>query len=391
MGILLDNGRILLSEDFIIDKIIDREEEKKKIEEWINKKIGLIYIYGSSGTGKTHVIKKILENYKDKTVLYLNCSATNTFYKIMVNCLEKLKELKFIEKFHEKGLSGSELFSMLREAIEKNSVYFILVVDEINRLKLEDIDNLMYIGLDAINNYKNGWVFIIAISNDVMLDTKFSEAVKSRLSIKIHFPRYNVQQILDILEEYAKLSLIENSYTREDLFKIAEYVGNLTGDIRLAKRLLLSIAEKSDSRLDISKMAEAITENEKFMWEREIRKLSIELRLTLLAVIEANRFYEKKRETFVTANLKRFIFSSRIEPNLKNIYKHYCLICEEYGFNPKSEITFRNSIDELDRQMLIRKEVKGLGRGKGVTSLVYLRGYADVLEPIIRKSIEEVI
>jgi Cdc6-like AAA superfamily ATPase len=165
----------------------------------------------------------------------------------------------------------------------------------------------------------------------------------------------------------------------------------LTGDIRLAKRLLLSIAEKSDSRLDISKMAEAITENEKFMWEREIRKLSIELRLTLLAVIEANRFYEKKRETFVTANLKRFIFSSRIEPNLKNIYKHYCLICEEYGFNPKSEITFRNSIDELDRQMLIRKEVKGLGRGKGVTSLVYLRGYADVLEPIIRKSIDEAI
>jgi Cdc6-like AAA superfamily ATPase len=127
------------------------------------------------------------------------------------------------------------------------------------------------------------------------------------------------------------------------------------------------------------------------MWEREIRKLSIELRLTLLAVIEANRFYEKKRETFVTANLKRFIFSSTIEPNLKNIYKHYCSICLEYGFNPKSEITLRNSIDELDRQMLIRKEVKGLGRGKGVTSLVYLRGYADVLEPIIRKSIEEVI
>jgi Cdc6-like AAA superfamily ATPase len=225
-----------------------------------------------------------------------------------------------------------------------------------------------------------------------MLDMKFSESVKSRLSVKMHFPKYNVQQLLEILEEYAKISLKENSYTREDLFKIASHVGNFTGNARMAKRILYFVAEKSGERLDMSKLPESISEEEKLMWEKEVERLSLELRLTLLAVIRSNKKFEAERERLsLSRDLTRYAMPPSVQPTVKNIYSSYLEVCSEYGFNPKSEMTVRNSIDELDKQMLVRREIKGFGRAKGVTSVIFLRGFADVLEPIIRKSIEKII
>jgi Cdc6-like AAA superfamily ATPase len=395
MSILLEKARDILMRDYDIGKIIDRTEETNLLKKWLNTKMNLIYIYGGSGTGKTFIINKILEEkVKGENpyliYLYLNCKNIKSFHEIIIKCLEKLKEKGFIDDFPLRGMSTTWFLGILQEKIERNGIFFYLVVDEINRLKEKDIDDIMYIGLEAQRYYKMGWLYTIVISNDPMLDSRFSDPVKSRLSIKIHFPRYNIQQLLEILEEYAKISLKENSYSREDLFKIAEYVGNLSGDIRTAKRLMYFIAEKSEEKFDISKIKDAINENEKYIWEREIERLSLELRLSLLAVIEANKFYEKEREILMTdKSLRSHILSAKIQPIFRNVYKKYCEICFNYGLKPKSEFTFRYLIDELEKQMLVKREVRGLGRARGVTSLIYLVGFADILEPIVRTSIEK--
>lgn len=380
MSILLENKDYLLK-DYDIGKIIDREDEIKKINDWLNFRSGTLYIFGSSGTGKTYVTKKIILSNPNLTSLYLNCKDVKNEYQVFKKCFLFLKSKNFIFGEIDEKAPLYLILDIIKKTIEKFELNFVLILDEINRLDLKDINSLIYQSFEFCP--RKGSFGLVAISNDIFLDSKFSEPVISRIGLnKIHFPPYNVPQIYEILKEYANLCLKENSYNNDVIFRLAKYVYDAGSDLRTAKSLMFYIAKHSENFFDLNYLETALFETKKDLLNFEIQSLSEHQKLVLLAVIEVAEGYENFK--IHAKGLK--MYDPTKEPKLKNIYKKYLSLCEKYQTKEKSENIFREILKDLEKRKLIMKDVRGLGRGKGVSGFYYPI-LPDVVKPLILNSL----
>lgn len=365
MSILLDN-KDYFSKDYDIGRIVDRENEIKKIKEWLDLKFGTLYIFGASGTGKTYVTKKIILENPNFTSFYLNCKDVKNEYQVFKKCFAFLQSKNFIFGKIDEKAPLFLILDIIKKTIERFELNFVLILDEINRLDLGDINSLIYQGFEF--SLKKGSFCLVAISNDIFLDSKFSEPVSSRLGLnRIHFPPYTVPQIYEILKEYAKLYLKENSYDENVIFKLAKYVYDTGGDLRTAKSLMLSIAKHSENFLDLNYLETALLEAKRDLLNFEVQSLSEHQKLALLAIIEIAEEYENFK---IHAKGLR-MYDPTKEPKLKNIYKKYQSFCVKYQIKEKSENIFREMLNDLEVRKLIVKDVRGLGKGKGVSGFYY--------------------
>ena len=104
--------------------------------------------------GKTVSCKQIIVELEDQTddivPIYVNCWQRNTTFKILYYICEKL-EFKFIQNKTE------ELFSIVKQSLNKKSVVFIL--DEVDKLEEPDfiymiLEEIYRKTIILITNYK---------------------------------------------------------------------------------------------------------------------------------------------------------------------------------------------------------------------------------------------
>jgi cell division control protein 6 len=267
-GRSLFNKREVLYSSFLPNVILHRENELSKVAQTLlpivkRSRPSNLLVYGKPGTGKTLVVKTIIEKIQ-KTVqkehpdypvhmVYANTKDETTLYGLLVSLGKKLgiddKELPHT------GLSISQLFTKIIDYIHKNSSNAIFVIDEIDYLA----ELVSKTGKDILYNLTRanerltdgGSLTLIGISNDLTFKERLDPRVLSSLSEEeVVFTNYTVNQIEEILKERIKIAFIPNTVEQAALNLCSAMSGQEHGDARRAIDLLRvagEIAEREQS------------------------------------------------------------------------------------------------------------------------------------------------
>ena len=265
-GKSLFKNREVLHYSFMPEIILHREEEQKKVTQSLlpllkKSRPSNLLVYGKPGTGKTLVVKKVLnkiqERVKDNSfpihLLYANAKEETTLYGLLVKLGRQLG-LTSQKELPSTGLSISEVFNRIISAIEKDGLNTVFVVDEIDylvELVSKSGKDVFYSLTRANERLKKGTLTLIGISNDLTFKERLDPRVLSSLSEEeVVFTNYTVGQIKEILEERIKVAFIPNSVEQAAVNLCSAMSGQEHGDARRAIDLLRvagEIAEREQS------------------------------------------------------------------------------------------------------------------------------------------------
>lgn len=193
-----------------------------------------VWLHGRPGTGKTAVVKFLLERLsREHNVMgsYINCWEHDTLYSVLDALVSDLRILRAEQQ------STSFKLERVRKTIGDSP--FILVLDEIDRPSPKDRQDMIYC-LSRL-----GKVGLVCIANSQ--DTYFAldERIKSRLNPKpVEFSSYSEVDLLEILRSRAEDGLSSSAWSSSSLRRIAQLA---KGDARLAIQTLKNAAEAVES------------------------------------------------------------------------------------------------------------------------------------------------
>jgi cell division control protein 6 len=150
-------NRQVLTIDYVPDKLLFRTKESTAIAQSLSvilkKGPSNLLIFGKPGTGKTAVVKNVIEHLYNKTnqldinlrVPFINAKNSNTPYKILYEIAELLginKEERKMQVYFT-GLSMSEATDRILDFIRRRSIRVVLVIDEIDSLVNRKGDDIL--------------------------------------------------------------------------------------------------------------------------------------------------------------------------------------------------------------------------------------------------------
>lgn len=250
-----------LEEAFIPTRLFHRDGQRDEIIFYLRpalkgKPIRNLYIFGPPGTGKTVLIKYILDNYFPEISAYVNCFRFRTTKEI-------LKEILFkFGIYSRKTESNSDLFKKVEE-LNKNH-RLIICLDEADQIKNSDKDEVLY-------NLAEIGCGLILISNKLMTHLlTLDPRTRDRLNLHdIEFPAYRPDELFDIGKDRIKFSFVPGTISDRLIMTAARLS---EGDARV-----LLLALKNAGR-----------------YAEEEGKSKVELKHILKGVLEAKRLRKSK-------------------------------------------------------------------------------------------------
>lgn len=308
-GKSLFKSREVLHFTFMPELVLHRDDEQKKVTQALipllkKARPSNLLVYGKPGTGKTLVVKKVLNKIQERVkegsfpiqLLYANAKEETTLYGLLIKLGRQLIEKGREKEFPTTGLSISEVFNRIISAIEKNGLNTVFVIDEIDylaELVSKTGKDVFYSLTRANERLKKGTLTLIGISNDLTFKERLDPRVLSSLSEEeIVFTNYTVEQIKEILTERIKEAFIPNVVEQAALNLCAAMSGAEHGDARRAIDLLRVAGEISERE-----QADMITEDHirrasvKMEEDKETTALNsypLHEKLLILAVMKAN-------------------------------------------------------------------------------------------------------
>jgi len=265
-----------------------------------------VFIYGKTGTGKTAVTKYVgkelllkgEETGKKVNFIYINCEVVDTQYRLLQNIANH-----FIDDWSERipftGWPTDEVYSKLKQMIEKEGGVTVIILDEVDKLKGDEaLYNLSRINSDL----KNSRVSIVGLSNDLKFTEFLDPRVKSSLGEEnMIFPPYDAKELEDILNQRVETALKPNSIEGDVVPLCSALAAQEHGDARRALDLLrmsAELAERSKS-LKITKKHVRLAQN-KIEIDRIIevvRTLPTQSKLILLSILLQEKQNQKAGST----------------------------------------------------------------------------------------------
>lgn len=364
------------SGDYLPDKIVDRDEELKRLKEWSKKGFGrnILITSPESGTGKTVTVKWFMNNRLDSGVGhgYVLCDERSPYdlYKEIAEVIEMKTGIE-IESKRSKG----DLSRYIRSVFEDGDIEFLLCMDEID-YTVNQYDDGILSSLLHIQREVPGNLHLMLISNDAGLKNKLQRKVRSRLNeISIIFNQYYAGVGAEILKYYIyEEGLIKEEHRepKEQLQpKLIKFVKKIaTGDMRKILQYFIIWAERCKDRLDLSRL------NEDFFKEIEkkeiveiINNLSMNEKEILLALIKSKIDEEDFKQSNPDARRYPNKFGVTDRKRLRN---YYTWVCDKVGEEPIKKRQFKHYAKQLQTKGLILIERKGLGQGKGMLGLYFI-------------------
>ena len=358
-GINLIKNRKTLTIDYVPEKLPFRDEESKTIAQVLsvvlkNGKPSNLLVFGKPGTGKTAVVKNVINRLKKKstehgieiTVTIVNAKTANTSYKVLYDIAEDMGINKIDKKLkvHFTGLSMGEATVRILEYIKKKNLLVILVIDEIDSLVDRNGDDILYSFTRANERLlESGFVSLIGISNSLTFKDKLDPRVRSSLSEEeLIFNPYTVLQLREILNERSQLAFNDGAMSQSSINLCAAVAGKENGDARKAIDLLrvaAEIAERERATMVIEKhIREAQEKIEKDTNLEVIKNSTTHTKLVVLSIL--------KSQTGMTGD----------------VYDIYISLCKTIEQEVLTQRRITQIISELDQLGLITSNVVSHGR-----------------------------
>jgi len=218
-------------------------------------------IFGKTGTGKTVVVKSIMNNfdgdiiYRDKekivykadnkrgVILYLSCRQYPTRYRVVNRIAQILSESSKENQNWSNAIEKIKTYSKLLD-------FMIIILDEIDYV--DDRDNMLISTFSRWGEVSdNTIVSLVLISNKIhFLQELERRAFSSFQCLQLPFHPYNAEELQKILENRVKLGLKDDVLDEEIIPYISAMVSRESGDARQAigvLKLAVEIAGLEDA------------------------------------------------------------------------------------------------------------------------------------------------
>jgi len=355
-GSTVFRNREVLRHDYVPENLPHRKEHIRYLGEILAPALrgslcSNALIYGKTGTGKTAVIRFVLNKVLDKSkelgssvkVCYVNCRLVGTEYRVFSFLCSALDI-----KVPFTGLAVGEVFDRFKQGLDSKKTLFIVALDEIDAIVRNRGDVLLYELTRVNESLPNSKVSILGITNDLKFKDMLDPRVLSTLSEEeIVFKPYNADELWDILLDRAKVAFQDNVLTEGATKLCAALAAAEHGDARRALDLLRVAGELAERR-----------GNERIS-EEHVRQAQER--------IEHDRVLEtlKSLPSYSTLVLLSVYFFSKFNINRSvtgDIYNLYCELCEQSGLSPLTQRRVSGLINELDALGLLNSRVISLGR-----------------------------
>ncbi|RPJ28565.1 MAG: AAA family ATPase [Nitrosopumilales archaeon] len=351
-------NRQVLTIDYVPDKLLFRTKESTAIAQSLSVILkkgrpSNLLIFGKPGTGKTAVVKNVIEHLYKKTneldinlkVPFINAKNSNTPYKILYEIAELLginKEGKMQVYFT--GLSMSEATDRILDFIRRRSIKVVIVIDEIDSLVNRKGDDILYNFTRANERISSDqFISLVGISNSLTFKDKLDPRVKSSLSEEeLVFNPYTIEQLKEILIDRCKLAFYDNVIPIGVINLCAAIAGRETGDARKA--------------IDLLRVAAEIAERSMTM------KISEDHIRSAQQKIDSDTNYEILRNSTLHTKLVILSIIKSKNGSTGEIYTIYQYFCSKIQQEPLTQRRMTQIVGELDQLGLITTNIVNQGR-----------------------------
>lgn len=357
-GILKPGGMKYLSDKYIPENPLYRGDHILKLSKWIygfieTESSGTIFLEGPPGTGKTmcfRIVEKFArrrmeeENFPNFRIVYIN-GRNRTLMNILT---EVLNSVGFRTPY--RGLSYGEVVSRLQNAAENTPVH--VCIDEIDQLRLYQdsfkLEDLLYLfsrtsGL-SITTITNNYQFLSRLEDSRVLSSITKEK-------NLIFERYNKRQCFEILRERCEKAFREGVIKDEILEKLADYISDVSGDIRDGLEVLRNCVEICE-------------EEKREKIDEEVLKKAVDIfrNKKMIQKIQALSFSQK---TVLAAYYANIVAKGEKEQTAEEIFEIYHALREKIGKSSTIQ-DLRARIADLVTFSIFESIKSGRGPGRGV-------------------------
>jgi cell division control protein 6 len=286
-------------------------------------------IYGRSGSGKTAVVRAVLTDLQQLAEskrmklegVYLNAHNLTTDFKLM-------QELQRRLCLPYSGSFISVYYDTLEEYLVGRRSVLILVLDEIDRMKYECLNRLLYslyeVSANVLNKSGMG-ICLVSIANNLNFQDQLDERTRSRFfNEAVVFDPYEAPEISEILSARAAIAFRRGVCDDGIINRCAALAARAQGDSRNAIDLLRvagEIAEKRKARMiEDQDVDEAVRVVDQAVLDGTLLNLPLHVKLALYALIKV---YDDPRQEEVTLAKAFDEYATRICPANRTKPLHY--------------------------------------------------------------------
>jgi cell division control protein 6 len=227
-------------------------------------------IRGPPGTGKTTAVQKLfgeLGGQSGVRTVRVNCQVDSTRYAVFSRLFEDVFEYEPPSS----GISFKKLFGQIADRLVENEEVLAVALDDVNYLFYEnEASDTLYSLLRAHETHPGVRIGVMVVSSDLALDV--IDELDSRVQSvfrpeEVFFPRYDVDEIVDILRERVRRGFHDDVIGAPELDSVAERTAE-SGDLRVGIDLLRRAglhAEMRASRVIETEDIEAAYDKSKYV------------------------------------------------------------------------------------------------------------------------------